>query len=78
MCMSHVLKSIGPDQWVCMCHSGDRSVKMSAFKEPSEWMTCVASTMLARVQHNHTPLNIRFVDVFVQACVHVCVLVYVT
>lgn len=53
MCMSHVLKSISPEQWICLCSHGDD--KMSAFKEPSEWMTCVASTMLARVQHNSTP-----------------------
>lgn len=52
MCMSHLLKSISPeDQWVCHCHQE----KLPAFKEPPEWLACVASTTIARVQRYSTP-----------------------
>lgn len=51
MCMSHLLKSISPDWWVCRCCKE----KQPTFKEPPEWLTCVASTTLARVQQHSTP-----------------------
>ena len=61
MCMSHLLKYISSDWWVCRCCKEKRPT----FKEPPEWLTCVASTTLARVQQHSTPEHHRLTFYYV-------------